>query len=280
MRAGNLFRRLAGWRESCPLCGQARARIARLGDLAPTQAGAFHVERFGMRHCAECDVLFIEPRPSPKDLGVMYQASDQFSDATYTDPERVSAILDYMKSAVRDRGIMPRTGERVLEIGAGWAWMCRAVKDLEPGVETVAQDVTGEVATRCAWVDRYFVGPMEDLDEAEPFALISLTHVIEHLVEPAAMLARLSKRLGPAGHLFITGPYRPKGWLPSHGLEPWRSYPYLHVPAHVSYLSKTWFEQQAERCGLVLQSWDPTHDDSQAFEAVLIRRESPIDEAT
>ena len=129
--------------------------------------------------------------------------------------------------------------------------------------------MSNECAQSCAWVDRYFVGPMEALPDSGPYQLISLTHVIEHLADPAAMLRRLRDLLAPNGKLFITAPFRPSKWKPADGIAPWLKYSYLHVPAHITYFSRRWFEQHAPACGLAVVSWDDKHEDGQAFELVL-----------
>jgi 2-polyprenyl-3-methyl-5-hydroxy-6-metoxy-1,4-benzoquinol methylase len=120
-------------------------------------------------------------------------------------------------------------------------------------------------------VDKYHVGTLEDMPAQELFDLASMTHVIEHLVEPGAMLETISQKLKPGGKLFVTAPYRPVGWKPKHGIDAWKAYSYLHVPAHVTYFSRKWFAQAAPRCGLSLVHWDARHENGQAFELVLER---------
>ncbi|MFC5489531.1 class I SAM-dependent methyltransferase [Dokdonella soli] len=202
---------------------------------------------------------------------MLYEESVQFADPHYTDPERVASILEYYGGAVRGLGLLPAPGERVLEIGAGLAWVSRACKVLEPRVVTVAQDVSAECEAGCEWVDQYHVGTIATLDNREPFRLASMTHVIEHLVDPAAMLGEVAKRLAPGGKLFITAPFRPTGWRLSDGLAGWRDYSYLHVPAHVTYFSRAWFDSEAPRHRLRVAHWDATHEHGQAFELVLAK---------
>src|SRR6185312_12230025 len=113
-------------------------------------------------------------------------------------------------------------------------WVSRACKQIDDTVTTVAQDVSGECARACPWVDRYHVGALSTLGESERYALASMTHVIEHLVDPAAMLGEIAARIIPGGELFVTAPFRPSDWTPEKGIEGWAGYSYLHVPAHVS----------------------------------------------
>lgn len=253
--------------RKCRLCGKHGA--SEIGPVAPTHGGKFHTDAFTLQHCSRCGVVYLDPLPTPADLKLLYEESEQFTDAHYTDPVQVDRILDYYAGALRNLHLLPADGGRVLEVGAGRAWVSRASKTANPAVETVAQDVSAECAQACPWVDRYFVGPIDALPDAGTFELISLTHVIEHLADPAAMLRRLGALLAPGGRLFITAPFRPSKWKPADGIAPWRTYSYLHVPAHITYFSQAWFRQRAPEWGLRVVAWDDTHEDGQAFELVL-----------
>jgi len=71
---------------------------------------------------------------------------------------------------------------------------------------------------------------------------------------------------------FITAPFWPTGWESVKGIEPWRAYPYLHVPAHITYFSRRWFEQYPNIPGLRMMNWDNSHENGPAFELVLARQ--------
>jgi 2-polyprenyl-3-methyl-5-hydroxy-6-metoxy-1,4-benzoquinol methylase len=254
----------------CRLCDKRGASL--LGPVRPTHDGEFHTKNFTLLHCRNCEVVYLDPLPTAADLKLLYEESVQFSDAHYTDPVQVDKILDYYGSAVRNLALLPESGGSVLEIGAGLAWVSRACKAANPAVVTVAQDVSGECAKSCPWVDRYFVGALNVLPEPVPYQLISLTHVIEHLADPAAMLRKIAALLAPGGKIFITAPFRPSGWQPEQGIAPWRDYSYLHVPAHITYFSRRWFEQRTRSCGLEIAHWDNSHEGGQAFELVLRKK--------
>jgi SAM-dependent methyltransferase len=251
------------------MCGRRGA--SRLGAVAPTHPGQFHTDSFSLVHCGQCDVVYLDPAPTVADLALLYEQSIQFSDEHYTDPVQVAKILDYYTTAIQSQGLSPGRGGQVLEIGAGLSWVARVCKQIEPAVRTVAQDVSAECAGTCPWVDRYFVGALDALPELGPFHLVSLTHVIEHLMDPAAMLRTIAGLLAPGGKAFITAPFRPKGWTAKQGLAPWLDYSYLHVPAHITYFSREWFATQARACGLRIEHWDSSHDEGRAFELVLRR---------
>lgn len=259
-----LFDKLLG--DPCRLCG--KRRVTKIGPVAPTHPGEFQTRNFSLRHCVGCEVVYLDPLPTDADLRLLYVESAQFTDAHYTDAAQIEKILEYYASEVRAHDLLP-PGGRVLEIGAGLAWVSRACKSLDPTALTVAQDVSAECARICPWVDRYFVGELDALPERAPYDLISLTHVIEHLADPASMLDGIARLLAPGGKAFITAPFRPTGWNVSQGIAPWLEYSYLHVPAHITYFSRRWFEREASSRSLAILHWDATHEDGQAFALVL-----------
>jgi len=67
----------------------------------------------------------------------------------------------------------------------------------------------------------------------------------------------------------MTAPFRPTGWTPSGDIAAWREYSYLHVPAHITYFSRRWFEKQARALGLEIAHWNAEHEQGQAFALVL-----------
>jgi len=254
----------------CRTCGK-RSSLQDLGQVAPTHHGTFHTSKFSLVYCPRCETVFLTPAPTPEDLRVLYQDSDQFSDDHYTAADQVEKILEYYDASLTGHRLLPGNHTRVLEIGAGFAWVSRASKNLDPTTVTVAQDLSSECATRCDWVDLYHVGPLAQMPPQASFDLISMTHVIEHLVNPRAMLEDICLRLSPHGKLFVTAPYRPRNWEPGKGIEAWRDYTFLHVPAHVTYFSRKWFEQVAPRLGMRILHWDDNHAEGEAFELVLER---------
>lgn len=261
------FRKLFGKR--CRLCGALSA--SPMGSVAPTHPGPFHTESFQLCHCASCEVVYLDPLPTAGDLEVLYKKSVQFSDPHYTDPAQVAKILGHYESAVRGLHLLQRPDARVLEIGAGLAWLSRVCKTIEPGVSTTAQDVSAECAQSCPWVDRYLIGDLEVLEQTASNDLVCLTHVIEHLPDPARTMRLIAGLVAPEGKIYITAPFRPSGWKPSNGIKGWGNYSYLHVPAHITYFSRKWFARQAADNELKIVHWDASHEDGQAFELVMQR---------
>lgn len=248
----------------CPVCMGVSS--ATIGSLDNTKVAPFERGTYDLIRCSACDVVYLSPQPSEHDLRVLYIDELQFD---YHDEESATRIVEFIRG--RLQAVLAHSGLRgdptVLEIGAGPAWMARAAKTISPGARTIAHDITAEASTKCPWVDNYIVGPADDpkIDALGPYDVISLTHVIEHLVDPVAMMRRL--RPITRGVVFITAPHRPVRW--DGGIESWRAYSYNHVPGHLQYFSEGGMRRAAEAAGFKLSYWDANSEEGQAFEAWL-----------
>jgi Rps23 Pro-64 3,4-dihydroxylase Tpa1-like proline 4-hydroxylase len=225
-----------------------------------------------------CSLIYLSPLPTDDDLAELYQRSTQFDAPEYVADERIEAILGYLTgrlSTMVEEISAPGRPLKLLEVGAGLAWMCRAAKRLDPSIETTAQDVSQECALECPWADRYLVGPVDvaELTDRGPFDVISLTHVFEHLPHPVAALHQLAGVLAPHGRIFVTMPYRPLRW--DGTIETWKQYSYNHVPAHLQYFSSASLTLAARRSCLDLVYWDSNQDSGEALEAKLAHHTSP-----
>lgn len=262
--------------RSCPI--GCRARGQPIGELPVTTSAALSRTHYTLVQCGCRKLLYLSPAPTATDITTMYVNEGQFG-SDYTDEARVRAILGYMDDSLERLehriGKQPRQPLRVLEIGAGLAWMCRAAKERNSQSVTVAQDVSPEAMGKCPWVDHYVQSEISDarLTSFAPFDIISMTHVIEHLVDAVSVVGRCFELIAPDGLLFITAPHRPVGWnedTPSLAL--WTGYSYNHVPAHVQYFSEQSLARLAERGGFELVYWSGDHENGEAFEAWLAPR--------
>ena len=258
----------------CPVCGRARAKT--IGQLKKTFLQSLSRAEWEFVQCKYCELLYISPEPSAADLRTIYVDSGQFDDPVYTDPARVAQIIEYMNGCFRV--VVERSGHRaddpvaVLEVGAGLAWMCRAAKAVNPDNVTVAQDISPEAVLKCPWVDFYILGDVLDttIDRRGPYDVISLTHVIEHLVDPVAVIRRCKSLLAPNGIIFVTAPHRPIGWRDgTSDIASWEKYSYNHVPAHIQYFSMRSMRALSEQAGCILDFWSHGSEGGQAFEAWL-----------
>lgn len=264
--------------RKCPVSGVSGLRLQNLGAVAVTQQVSLSRDTFNLVYSAKADLVYLDPLPEEQDFELMYSAV-QFDSDEYSDPARIESMMDYYSKCIERHFQLDlhqsQSSEpfKMLEVGAGMSWVSRALKSIEPEARTQAQDISPECLEKCEWVDDYFHGTIEALNQQKPtsYNAISLTHVIEHVPDPVKTLKTLASMLAINGVILLTAPSRPKGWMPESGLQLWLDYSYLHVPAHITYFSETALRMAAEKAGLVLKHWDGSHDDHQAFEATLVK---------
>jgi len=263
--------------RACPVCGNGDAlKLNIIGELKPT----FHfvknvIPTFKLVECLVCTTIYQTPLPSNEVFHELYIDTIQFTSDTYTG-ERSKMIVDYFKDcAQRMMKMMGKDSEvKVLEIGSGLSWMCKAVKELDDKSYTIAQDISPECRDICAWVDKYIVGSCEEnyslLDANGPFDIISITHVIEHLSYPLDFIMQIKPLLSWKGILLITAPYQPLGWKRGdNNIELWKAWLYNHVPGHLQYLTENSVQVISRISRLNILSYNNAHDGGQAFELML-----------
>jgi 2-polyprenyl-3-methyl-5-hydroxy-6-metoxy-1,4-benzoquinol methylase len=114
----------------------------------------------------------------------------------------------YFGTARLDMLALLRRGEceRLLELGAGDGATLRAAKDLGLATHTVGIDAVGPFAGEAArGVDRFERGDIESMSLdlfGAPFDAVLCADVLEHLVDPWAVVNRLVELLRPGG-LFL-----------------------------------------------------------------------------
>jgi 2-polyprenyl-3-methyl-5-hydroxy-6-metoxy-1,4-benzoquinol methylase len=246
-----------------------------LGTLPKTLGLELSRPSFTLMSCDACDLNYLTPLPTEADFKAEYVDADVFTGPSYRGDERTEQVLRFYTS--RYRRLLSMTSRdrarpmKVLEIGAGLAWVCRVVKMEDPDAFTLAQDVTNKVAHECRdWVDRYIVD-LNVLHRAialhAPYDLISMTHVIEHLPDPVQMLHDLRRLLAPDGFIYVTAPHRPENWSASSPLTDWIRWSYNHVPGHLQYLSETALKKCAQQTGMHIASFE-IMEKGQSFEGV------------
>jgi hypothetical protein len=259
--------------RDCPACGRSCDGAKMIGPLNRT--GDSPGRNYDLVECPACGLIYLSPLPLKQEFDDLYINSTQFDSDVYTG-ERAQLVVEFFQD--RLAAICSHLGAaklRVLEIGSGLSWMCRAAKIQDPSAITIAQDISHEAMSVCSWVDRFCLGELENvkdqLAELGPYHIISMTHVIEHLTEPTATLALCRELLRPDGYIFITAPFRPLEWEPVRSMTIWESWSYNHVPAHLQYFHAHSMKRCAERAKLNMCHFSDREDHGQALEAWLTR---------
>lgn len=215
-------------RTDCPLCGSpALSVVQRCRDLLSYKPGTFTVEG-----CGACGHLFLNPRPTLEGLGFYYgDVYDGIGEEGSRKALSLRPAVHEERAAVLLGRAEPR---RWLDVGGAYGLFGKMGKRVFPdctfdGLDS-AQGIRG--ARRRGWFSRVTVGffPACAPEMAGQYDVISMSHYLEHTLDPAAELDAAALALAPAGHLFIEVPDPasiPARLLGTYYL-PWFSPQHLH----------------------------------------------------
>lgn len=222
----------------CPVCGAERSCLLHEGltdEVFRCAPG-----KWMLRGCESCGSAYLDPRPTPQTIGLAYQDYHTHADAPGhgslgpvarmrrriangyrnrkfgTSDAPASSLGVFLIpllprfKAIVDAGMRhlpPRSGGgRLLDLGCGnGAFLLRA---RSAGWETVGVDLDPKAvqAARKHGLD-VRLGGVEVLDPAAgQFDIITMSHVIEHVHDPLAVLASCARLLRPGGLLWLETP--------------------------------------------------------------------------
>lgn len=99
---------------------------------------------------------------------------------------------------------------RMLDVGCGNGATIRAFGTVAPGWTKAGTEFDGKYRAQVESIpntEPLHVGPLEDV--AGTFDVITMIHVLEHIVDPVAVLQTLRGKLAPGGRLLIEVPHHP-----------------------------------------------------------------------
>jgi SAM-dependent methyltransferase len=219
----------------CVVCtGLTETSVSGLFDTRFGIAGNFEVRR-----CLHCGLEQLFPVPAPAQLRNLYERYYNFSGERGT----VYTILRewFFSSPLyrlwlwldEDISFHARKGcGRLLDIGCNEG---RTLKNYARNgfqAEGAELNETAAAVARSAGF-RVFTGPLEDFTPALPYDVAVLSNVLEHALDPKAMLFSVRRLLKNGGQVWISCPNR-QSWLRSVFGQWWINW---HVPFHVTHFS-------------------------------------------
>lgn len=190
----------------CALCG---------GDDAAPEARGFDFEyataanEFRFVRCRRCDHVYLNPRPSPSDLGVIYPST--YYAYGHAAPNPIVAPLRRFWERGKVKLYRDLVGEgprRILDVGSGdgrFLEILRAAGAPEWRLEGVEIDPKAAAACQAKGFPTR-VGRVEDYDDAGGFDAVVMLQLIEHVEDPALICERVFALLKPGGHFIIETP--------------------------------------------------------------------------
>jgi 2-polyprenyl-3-methyl-5-hydroxy-6-metoxy-1,4-benzoquinol methylase len=249
---------------ACPLCGSNQTAVLYDG-LADRWFGSPGRWRFDI--CRSCDLAFLNPQPTAQQLNESYR--DYF---THQAPNKANEqnknenpepwLLAHAKKAYRfamrpveRKRLAMRTmyisnldQGHLLDVGCGNGLFLKCMKDLGWCVQGVELDIHSARIARDTYNLDVFAGTLADAGfPSDHFDCLTMSHVIEHLRDPRAVLAECLRVLKPRGMLVIATPnYHALGrylfgkrWL---GLDP---------PRHLLLFSRKSLERITDQAGFM-----------------------------
>jgi SAM-dependent methyltransferase len=235
----------------CIVChGVTEMSLDRLFDTRFGIPGSFEARR-----CRHCGLEQIFPLPGPDHLKDLYERFYNFGGERGT---VYTALREWFFSSplyrlwIRidgDISFHTRRGRgRLLDIG------CNEGRTLKNYARNGFQAEGTELNETAATVAReagftVFTGPLEEFTPAALYDVAVLSNVLEHALDPKAMLLSVRRLLKPEGEVWISCPNR-RSWLrPVFG----RAWINWHVPFHISHFSADTLCSLLEQCGFALR---------------------------
>ena len=262
---------------TCPGCGSTEAAL-RLGgcrDLLMEVPGEWNV-----MDCARCHLTFTAPRPDESELLQYYPSNYHvYHPAAPVRTGTVGAILRrlamapyWLRFGDPDLIVAPFGSGRFLDVGCGAGgllqrmaavgWRCAGI-DVSPTAVAVTRRAVPSAVVEEATLATF--------EPEAPFALISMHHVLEHLPDPVASLARCRQLLEPGGQLFVSVPNIGSFEARTFG----RRWIGLDIPRHLTHFSRSSLTELLERSGFEIVRTRPAMFASSLIESALLSLPRP-----
>lgn len=236
--------------ERCVLCGGALS-----GVIAPVWDTRFGVPKpYRIERCAQCTLEQTRPKPSGPELGQLYAQHYNFGgekNTTYTDLRArflMSPIYRLLMAIDGDISFHARAGRgRLIDIG------CNEGRGLplyrRNGFDEVEGLETNPVAAAQARGRGFAIHEVDvaDFHPNEKFDVAVLSNVLEHALDPVAMLVEVKRILKPGGEVWISCP-NAASWARHLFGRGWINW---HVPFHIVHFTDATLVDCARRAGFV-----------------------------
>ena len=231
----------------CVICGSARTVVFRT-DVRDLEYSVTPPRPFAELRCDSCGSQFLGPRPTEAELPPFYP-----SDYHAYNENHGALQKQLVKYRARSRAkfygtLMTERPGRLFDVGAGDCRHFDALRqDLD--VECAGIEIQPDVVAKGRALGYDIIeGTLEQADLTEysgRYDVVSMNHILEHVVEPRTMLERSFDLLRPGGHVIGQLP-TVDSWEASIFGRNWGGY---HYPRHLQIPSKAGLAKLLEDVG-------------------------------
>jgi 2-polyprenyl-3-methyl-5-hydroxy-6-metoxy-1,4-benzoquinol methylase len=227
---------------ACPLCGPIEARPAG----AVTRDGATSA----FVRCPSCGLLFVWPRPSREAIHAYYRAQGSgTSYATLEERVRDEAELYDARFSRRLNEIARYASPpgKLLDVGCQMGLFLAAAQRRGWAVQGVELTEEAAAEARRRTGAAIWRGELAHAQHAAgSFDVVTCWHLIEHLLDPVALLREARRILKPGGLLALETPNIASSNFRRQGLE-WE---YVIPPEHINYFDAATLGRAVTQAGL------------------------------
>lgn len=239
----------------CPLC--------KSGNILNHQLVKDHAvskKEFTLCRCADCTLLFTNPRPTEEEIGPYYDFKEY-----YSHEDQVQNFTQWLYQKVRKSSIQRKVGlidslvkgGFLLDYGCGTGeflqeakkqqWTIRGIEPSDKARSQAVNKLTTEV-----------LSTLDELPELEAYDVITLFHVLEHIHSLRKTVKKLVNHLKSNSYMVIAVP-NPESTDARHYTSDWAGY---DVPRHLYHFSQQSMTAFQEQFGLELVRVEPLTYDS------------------
>lgn len=241
--------------ENCPSCAHPK-----FNNYLICKDYSVSGESFALVKCANCELVFTNPRPSKKELS-KYYSSDQYISHTNKSNTLVNLIYKIIRHFTLWRKVKlikkySRTGT-ILDYGCGTGHFLQSCKSAGFATTGVEPDMNARNQAKQR-TGTSVIENVEDIPKTEKFDVITAWHVIEHVSDLRETLKHLRKHLTKDGCMIIAVP-NVLSLDAAHYKEYWAAY---DVPRHLYHFSPQAFKKLIKRAKLKLVDTRPMKFDA------------------
>jgi SAM-dependent methyltransferase len=236
----------------CCICGRTDGAPVGVGEDFEYRTSG---DSFLARRCRECDLVYLDPRPTESELARIYPDNYhafQFNESDFGIVYKVRARLEARRLLKACRGLP--SDARIIDIGCGDGFhlgLLQQFGDKGWQLEGVDLDPRAIEAARRRRLEVH-EGTLEDLTLSEShYDLALLIQTIEHVANPPALLKAVRRILRPGGRILLVTDNTDSLDFRLTGSRHWGGY---HFPRHFNLFNRKSMRELARSADLEVET--------------------------